>query len=150
MLYFRTILFITALPCPQAPVPSPRQALRPSSLLSVSSGILEEASPRSAEMPDCGQLGSLKKASTLMSNIHQDLCFLYMVCSRAKGSGEGEQRKRTGMGTSLVVQWLRIRLPVQGTWVRALVQEDPMCRGATKPVRHNYRACALGPESHNY
>ena len=39
---------------------------------------------------------------------------------------------------SLVVQWLRIRLPMQGTRVRALVWEDPTCRGATKPVRHNY------------
>ena len=39
---------------------------------------------------------------------------------------------------SLVAQWLRIRLPMQGTRVRALVQEDPTCRGATKPVRHNY------------
>ena len=26
---------------------------------------------------------------------------------------------------SLVVQWLRIHLPVQGKWVRSLVQEDP-------------------------
>ena len=41
-------------------------------------------------------------------------------------------------GTSLVAQWLRIRLPMQGTWVRALVWEDPTCRGATKPVRLNY------------
>ena len=39
---------------------------------------------------------------------------------------------------SLVVQWLRIRLPMQGTWVRTLVREDPTCRGATKAVRHNY------------
>ena len=39
---------------------------------------------------------------------------------------------------SLVVQWLRIRLPMQGTRVRALVWEDPTCRRATKPVRHNY------------
>ena len=39
---------------------------------------------------------------------------------------------------SLVVQWLRIHLPMQGTRVRALVQEDPMCYGATKPVHHNY------------
>ena len=42
------------------------------------------------------------------------------------------------MGASLVVQRLRICLPMQGTRVRALVQEDPTCRGATKPVRHNY------------
>ena len=41
-------------------------------------------------------------------------------------------------GTSLMVQWLRIRLPMQGTWVRALVQEDATCRGATKPLHHNY------------
>ena len=54
------------------------------------------------------------------------------------------------VGTSLVAQWFGIRLPVQGTWVRALVWEDPTCRGATKPVRHNYWACALGPMSHNY
>ena len=41
-------------------------------------------------------------------------------------------------GTSLVVQWVRICLPVQGTRVRALVWEDPTCCGATKPVRHNH------------
>ena len=29
------------------------------------------------------------------------------------------------VGTSLVAQWLRICLPMQGTRVRALVQEDP-------------------------
>ena len=40
--------------------------------------------------------------------------------------------------TSLVVQWLRIHLPTQGTWVRALVREDPTCCRATKPVCHNY------------
>ena len=40
-------------------------------------------------------------------------------------------------GTSLVAQWLRIHLPMQGTRVRALVREDPTCRRATKPMRHN-------------
>ena len=39
---------------------------------------------------------------------------------------------------SLVAQWLRIHLPVQGTRVRTLVWEDPTCRGATKPTCHNY------------
>ena len=39
---------------------------------------------------------------------------------------------------------------MQGTQIRALVQEDPTCRGATKPVRHNYCAWALEPASHNY
>ena len=54
------------------------------------------------------------------------------------------------VGTSLVAQWSRIHLPMQGTWVRALVWEDPTCRGATKPMRHNYWAWALEPTSHNY
>ena len=38
---------------------------------------------------------------------------------------------------SLVAQWLRICLLVQGTRVRALVWEDPTCRGAAGPVSHN-------------
>ena len=45
---------------------------------------------------------------------------------------------KNGPGTSLVAQWLRIRLPMQGTQVRALVWEDPTCHGATKHVGHNY------------
>ena len=43
---------------------------------------------------------------------------------------------------SLVAQWLRIHLPMQGTRVQALVREDPTCRGAIKPVSHNYWAHA--------
>ena len=39
---------------------------------------------------------------------------------------------------------------MQGMRVRALVREDPTCRGAAKPVRHNYWAWALEPASHNY
>ena len=45
---------------------------------------------------------------------------------------------------SLVAQWLRICLPMQGTRVWALVREDPTCRGATRPVSHNNWACASG------
>ena len=69
-----------------------------------------------------------------------------VVIKRKKGS----INSKWILGTSLVVQWLRTRLPMQGTWVRALVQEDPTCRRATKPVRHSYWACALEPVSHNY
>ena len=39
--------------------------------------------------------------------------------------------------TSLVVQWLRICLPMQGTWVWSLVREGPICHGATRLVPHN-------------
>ena len=46
--------------------------------------------------------------------------------------------KKSSLWASLVAQWLRIRLPMQGTRVRALVWEDPTCRGATGPVSHNY------------
>ena len=38
--------------------------------------------------------------------------------------------------TSLVVQRLRVHLPMQGTQVGSLVLEDPTCLGATKPVCH--------------
>ena len=37
----------------------------------------------------------------------------------------------------LVVQWLRIHLPTQGTEVQSVVWEDSTCHGATKPKRHN-------------
>ena len=59
-------------------------------------------------------------------------------CDRTEQTLRGLMRIKTHPGTSLVVQWLRICLPMQGTRVRALVQEDPTCRGATKPMRHNY------------
>ena len=45
---------------------------------------------------------------------------------------------KTKVWASLVAQWLRICLQMQGTRVRALVWEDPTCRGAAGPVSHNY------------
>ena len=51
---------------------------------------------------------------------------------------EKNKLKNKFVRASLVAQWLRIRLPMQGTRVRALVREDPTCCGATKPVSHNY------------
>ena len=45
--------------------------------------------------------------------------------------------------TSLVVQWLRIHLPMQGTQVPFLVQEDFTCPRAAEPVHHSY--CILEP-----
>ena len=49
-----------------------------------------------------------------------------------------EALKKTGFRASLVAQWLRVCVLMQGTRVRALVWEDPTCRGATRPVSHNY------------
>ena len=46
--------------------------------------------------------------------------------------------KEDHVGTSLMVQWLIIHLPVQGTWVQSLVREDPI-----HPVCLNYRVHVL-------
>ena len=43
-----------------------------------------------------------------------------------------------GLQTCLVVQWLSIHLPVQGTWIQSLVPEDPTGCRAVKPMGHNY------------
>ena len=48
------------------------------------------------------------------------------------------------IGASLVAQWLRVCLPIQGTQVPSLVWEDPACHGATGPVSHSCWACASG------
>ena len=45
---------------------------------------------------------------------------------------------RPELGNSLVVQWLRICLPMQGTQVWSLDGEYPTCCGAAKPMHHNY------------
>ena len=55
-----------------------------------------------------------------------------------------KQHLKSNTRASLVAQWLGVCLPMQGTRVRALVWEDPTCRGATGPVSHNYWACASG------
>ena len=49
-----------------------------------------------------------------------------------------DKRMKINEWASLVVQWLRICLLMQGTRIQALVWEDPTCRGATRPVSHNY------------
>ena len=74
------------------------------------------------------------------SQLGWDLIPLRVSVIWPKGKGLYKQLNRA----SLVAQWLRICLPMQGTWVRALVWEDPTCRGATRPVTHNYWACASG------
>ena len=40
--------------------------------------------------------------------------------------------------TSLVVQWIRIRLPMQGTQVRSPVQEDSTGGRASNHAHYNY------------
>ena len=51
---------------------------------------------------------------------------------------------RDGVCASLVVRWLRIYLSMQGTWLPSLVQEDPICCRATKPVSHQLLSLCSG------
>ena len=49
------------------------------------------------------------------------------------------EKKRSGKNserTSQVAQWLRICLPMQGTWFRSLVQEDATRHRPTKLIGH--------------
>ena len=57
----------------------------------------------------------------------------------------GENISELSKRTSLVGRWIRIRLPMQGTWVWSLVQEDPTCWGAAEPVHRNFWGWALEP-----
>ena len=61
-----------------------------------------------------------------------------------------ERKKNVREQDPLVAQWLRIRLlgfpggsvvknpSANAGETQALVQEDPTCHGATKPMSHNY------------
>ena len=47
-----------------------------------------------------------------------------------------------------MVQWLRISLPMQDTWVQSLVWEDSTCPGEpNKPMSHSYWARAPQPQA---
>ena len=57
--------------------------------------------------------------------------------SQDEGETREVPREHKETRASLVIQWLRIPLPMQGTQVRSLVQEVSTCRRPTKPVCHN-------------
>ena len=60
------------------------------------------------------------------------------VGEKGREGGRQAGNKFAKGGTCVVAQWIRIHLPVQGTQVRSLVQEDPTCCGATKLMCQNY------------
>ena len=64
-----------------------------------------------------------------------------MFCCNAAMLASGQTSPATTYketGTFLMVLWLRNHLPLQATWDRFLVQEDPTCHEATNSVCHNY------------
>ena len=64
--------------------------------------------------------------------VAQDLDLLQLFLSHPIASPSEE----SGPGASLVVQWIRICLLMQETWVRSQAGEEPTCLGATK--RHDH------------
>ena len=112
------------------------------------SGGTEDPSPVLCLLPQGSFHSTTPLTSTPRSSLcfHETLaCFPIWKCHWAPGKAENvyflckiPRIRQSVSGTSLVVQWLTICLPVQGTQVRSLVLEDPTCCGATKPVRHNY------------
>ena len=52
--------------------------------------------------------------------------------------------------TPVVVQWIRIGLRTQRTWVWSLVWEDSTCGRADKPMHHNHWARTLETQRPNY
>ena len=62
----------------------------------------------------------------------------------------GQYRQDCLSQASLTAQGYRIRPQMQETQVQSLVQEDPTCRRATKPMRYSCWACAPPePGNHN-
>ena len=57
------------------------------------------------------------------------------------------QEVKLGFPGGLVVKNLHANAKTQ---VQFLMREDLICHRATKPMCHNYLACALGSQSHDY
>ena len=89
-------------------------------------------------------------------NTNQSMWYTILTKEKTKTTWLSRQMQKKhliklNIWTSLVAQWLRIRLPMHRTQVRSLVQEDPTCCGATKPVRHNYWSPrTVEPACHKY
>ena len=60
-------------------------------------------------------------------------------------------KKDKSYWNSVVLQWIRICLPMWGTWVPFLVQENSICHEAIKAhALQPLKACTIEPTCHNY
>ena len=65
----------------------------------------------------------------------------------------GKNSLKEKLGWGALPWWLSGKesaRPMHETWIGSLVWEDPMCQGATKPMRPKYWADVLEPGSHSY
>ena len=74
-----------------------------------------------------------------MKGLAQHLAYLLALKKKKKScywfqTGKILDISRRKLRASLVVQWLRIHLTVKGTQIQSIVQEDPTCCRATKPM----------------
>ena len=83
------------------------------------------------------------KLKTLLHELHR-LSHIFLaavngkLAQKLRSKKKKKQQQKQAPWASLVAQWLRVCLPMQGTRVRALVWEDPTCHRATGPVSHSY------------
>ena len=97
---------------------------------------------------DCGWRSS--REITSKGPFHEDVKVRWQLPKWAVLKWKCESESPWGEGFAfLVTQWEIICLPIQETRV-SLVQEDPTCLGATKPMSHKYWPCALESCSLNY
>ena len=61
-----------------------------------------------------------------------------LVIETSKSLWRSGQQEIIKPRASVVAQWERICRPMPETPDHPLVQEDPTCHGATKPIGHNY------------
>ena len=114
----------------------------PTSRLSAPPGVYEQVplqpGLQARSQSGCGRVGQqsqfVENTSAKVVSNHREAV---IGALELQGKRRVASQKPTGRA-SLVAQQLRICLLMQGTQVRALVREDPTCRRATKPVRHNY------------
>ena len=93
---------------------------------------------------ECNLISKFHLTEPLVTDFH-GFALVLSTCPHLHRHEKPNQKHH--VGTSLVAQWVRICLPMQGTQVQPLVWEDFTCHGETEPVRHNYWARALEPRS---
>ena len=86
----------------------------------------------------------LSKVSPLgkLQLVNEEGIYNGVHCSIAYCSDKMKENPLSPSRTSLVVQWLKVSLPMQGTQVQTLGEDDPTRHWATEPIITSTEACA--------